>query len=156
MKLKHYLIMLLPIVVLLCGCAPIKEIPVQTIEKEIIKDSLIYITDSVLVQVPVEIVKEVLPALDTSYLKTSNAESVAYLDTAKKQINHTLKQSGTVKAQIDTVIQVQYVDRIVEKEIPVTVEIEKPYIPNWCWYLLFLDILLILSFVIKIYLKNKL
>lgn len=156
MKLKHYLIMLLPIVVLLCGCAPIKEIPVQTIEKEIIKDSLIYITDSVLVQVPVEVIKEVLPALDTSYLKTSNAESVAYLDTAKRQINHTLKQSGTVKAQIDTVIQVQYVDRIVEREIPITVEVEKPYIPNWCWYLLIADILLVLSFAIKIYLKNKL
>ena len=148
--------MLLPIVVLLCGCAPIKEIPVQYIEKEVIKDSLIYITDSVLVQVPIEIVKEVLPALDTSYLKTSNAESVAYLDTAKRQINHTLKQSGTVKSQIDTSVKIQYVDRIVEREIPITVEVEKPYIPNWCYYLLFLDILLILSFVIKIYLKNKL
>lgn len=154
MKLKHYLIMLLPIVVLLCGCAPIKEIPVQTIEKEIIKDSLIYITDSVLVEVPVEKIVQVLPADTTSKISTSLAVSEAKIEQGK--LHHSLQQKGQIKAQIDTVIQVQYVDRIVEREIPITVEVEKPYIPNWCWYLLFLDILLILSFVIKIYLKNKL
>lgn len=155
MKLEHWLIILLPIVVLCCGCSTVKEIPVQYIEKEVIRDSLIYITDSVLVEVPVEVVKEVLPALDTSYLKTSNAESVAYLDTAKRQINHTLKQSGTVKAQIDTSVKIQYVDRYITKEVPITVEVEKPYVPNWCWYLLIANILLVLIFLFKTYLKLK-
>lgn len=107
------------------SCSTIKEIPVQTIERVEYRDSLIYLVDSIEVQVPVEKVVEVLPKLDTSYLKTSLAESVAYLDTAKKQIHHTLEQKGTVQVQYDTVVKFEYVDRVITKEIPVEVEVIK-------------------------------
>lgn len=103
----------------------IKKVPVETIEKIEYRDSLVYIRDSIEVQVPVEKVVEVLPALDTSYLNTSVAESIAYLDTAKRQIHHTLEQKGTIKTKIDTVFKVEYVDRFIEKEVPVEVEVIK-------------------------------
>ena len=107
------------------GCSVIKEVPVETIEKIVYRDSLVYIRDSIEVQVPVEKVVEVLPALDTSYLNTSVAESIAYLDTTKRQIHHTLEQKGTIKTKIDTVFKVEYVDRFIEKEVPVEVEVIK-------------------------------
>lgn len=107
------------------SCSAMKEVPVQYIDRIEYRDSLVYIHDSVEVPVPYEVVKEVLPALDTSVLKTSNAESVAYLDTARRMINHTLEQKGTVKTVIDTVIKVEYVDRLIEKEVPVEVEVVK-------------------------------
>jgi hypothetical protein len=53
------------------------------------------------------------------------AESVAYLDTAKRQLHHTLEQKGSIKIQYDTIIKVEYVDRLIEKEIPVQVEVIK-------------------------------
>mgnify|MGYP003521069142 FL=1 len=40
------LILLVMILFSFIGCGTIKEIPVQTIEKEIIRDSLIYIIDT--------------------------------------------------------------------------------------------------------------
>ena len=83
----------------------------KQVEKIVYRDSLVYVHDSIEVQVPVEKVKVVLPELDTSYLKTSVAESVAYLDTAKRDFIHTLEQKGTVKTVYDTIIKVQYVDK---------------------------------------------
>ena len=106
------------------SCGTIKEVPVQTVEKIIQRDSLIYINDTVTIEVPKEVVKAVLPALDTSYLKTGIAESTAYLDTTKRQIHHTLAQKGHLKTIIDTIVTVEYIDRIIEKEVPITVEIE--------------------------------
>lgn len=113
------------LVAMFTGCSVIKKVPVETIEKIEYRDSLVYIRDSIEVQVPVEKVVEVLPALDTSYLNTSVAESIAYLDTAKRQIHHTLEQKGTIKTKIDTVFKVEYVDRFIEKEVPVEVEVIK-------------------------------
>lgn len=107
------------------GCSVIKEVPVQTVEKIEYRDSLVYIHDSIEVQVPVEKVVQVLPKLDTSILNTSLAESVAYVDTAKMSIYHTLEQKGTVQIQYDTVLVTQTVDRFIEKEVPVEVEVIK-------------------------------
>lgn len=115
---------IIAVAILTNSCGTVKEVPVQTVEKIIQKDSLIYINDTVTIEIPKEVVKEVLPALDTSYLKTSVAESVAYLDTTKRQIHHTLAQKGQLQAKLDTIIVVEHVDRIVEKEVPITVEIE--------------------------------
>jgi hypothetical protein len=107
------------------SCGTIKEVPIQYIDKIEYRDSLVYVHDTVEVEIPVEKIKEVVPALDTSYLKTSVAESVAYLDTAKRQLHHTLEQKGSIKIQYDTIIKVEYVDRLIEKEIPVQVEVIK-------------------------------
>lgn len=107
------------------SCKSIKQVPVETIEKIVYRDSLIYVHDSIKVNVPYETVKEVVAEADTSYLKTSFAESVAYLDTAQNKIYHTLSQIGEIVIQYDTVFTVQYIDKVIEKEVPVEVEVIK-------------------------------
>lgn len=139
---------------LLCvSCGSVKQVPVQYIDRVEYRDSLIYIRDSVEVPVPYEVVKEVLPALDTSVLKTSNAESVAYLDTARRMINHTLEQKGTVKTVIDTVIQVEYVDRFIEKEVPVEVEVVKYRRDALFWVLVGWALLCVAYALMKFFVK---
>lgn len=115
------------IAVAICSnsCGAIKEIPVQTVERVEYRDSLVYIHDTVTVEIPREKVVQLLPKLDTSILNTSLAESVAYVDTAKMSIYHTLEQKGTVQVQYDTIVKTEYVDRVYEKEVPVEIEVIK-------------------------------
>ena len=138
---------------LLASCGTVKEIPVETIDKIEYRDSLIYVHDTVEVQIPVEVVKEVLPALDTSYLQTSLAASVAYLDTTKRQIHHELEQRGTVKAVYDTIVKVEYVDRFITQEVPIEVEIIKYRRDALFWVLVGWALLCIAYAVIKIAIK---
>jgi hypothetical protein len=142
------------IIALLTSCSVIKEIPVQTIEKIEYRDSLIFVHDTVDVPVPYEVVKEVLPDVDTSYLQTSVASSVAYIDTTKRQIHHELTQKGHLQAILDTVIVVEYVDKVIEKEVPVEVIKEVKHIPNWCWINLIYSIIITLLVCLKIYLNH--
>ena len=136
------------------SCSTIKEIPIQTIERVEYRDSLIYVQDTVEIPVPVEKVVEVLPKLDTSYLKTSLAESVAYLDTTKKQIHHTLEQKGSVRYVIDTVFVTEVVDRIVEKEVPVIQEVEVPVRDALFWVLTGWGAVCVLYAVVKFTIKG--
>ena len=137
------------------SCSTTKSIPVQTIERIEYRDSLIYIKDTITIPIEKEVIKEVIPSIDTSYLETSVAKSVAYLDTAKRQLHHTLTQEGEVKTIIDTTHIITYVDRIVEKEVPVEVEIEKPYIPTFFWIVTIYAAIITLLIVLKAYLKLK-
>lgn len=146
-------IWLIVILLTLMGCASVKEIPVQTVEKVIVKDSLIYVRDTLRIEVPKEIVREVVPQVDTSYLKTSLAESTAYLDTINRKIHHTLTQRGEIKIKYDTVFKVQYVDRIVEKDVPIEVEVIKYKRDTFFWVLLGWAILCVLAVILKFILK---
>lgn len=135
------------------SCGTTKYLPVQTIEKIEYRDSLIYIKDTITIPIEKEVIKEVMPSIDTSYLETSVAKSVAYLDTAKRQLHHTLTQEGEVKTIIDTTHIITYVDRIVEKEVPVEVEVEKPYIPTFFWIMTIYAAIITLLIAFKAYLK---
>ena len=137
------------------SCSTVKYVPVQTIEKIEYRDSLIYIKDTITIPIEKEVIKEVIPSIDTSYLETSVAKSVAYLDTAKRQLHHTLTQEGEVKTIIDTFFMVKYTDRIVEKEVPVEVEVEKPYIPNFFWIVTIYAAIITLLIAFRFYLKLK-
>lgn len=137
------------------SCSTIKEIPIQTVERVEYRDSLIYVQDTVEIPVPVEKVVEVLPKLDTSYLKTSLAESVAYLDTTKKQIHHTLEQKGSVRYVIDTVFVTEVVDRIVEKEVPVIQEVEVPVRDALFWVLVGWTLFTILIIILRLCIKSE-
>ena len=151
MKRLFILILLLIAV----SCSTTKSIPVQTIEKIEYRDSLIYIKDTITIPIEKEVIKEVIPSIDTSYLETSVAKSVAYLDTAKRQLHHTLTQEGEVKTIIDTTHIITYVDRIVEKEVPVEVEVEKPYIPTFFWIVTIYAAIITILIAFKTYLKLK-
>ena len=136
---------------LLFSCGSTRNIPVQTIEKIIYKDSIIYVHDTMKINVPYEIVKETIPDIDTSYLKTSIAESTAYLDTTQRKLVHTLTQKGELEIMYDTIIKFQYVDKISEKEVPVEVEVVK-YKRDALFWVLAGWVLLTLIYV---FLKNK-
>lgn len=140
---------------LLCSCSTIKEVPINHIDRIEYRDSVVYIHDTVSVPVPYEVVKEVLPDVDTSYLETSVAKSIAYLDKEKKQLSHTLEQKGTVKTKLDTVIVVEYVDKYIEREIPITVEVEKPYIPDFFWIVTIYAAIISTWWLIKLWMKLR-
>lgn len=154
-KVIIYLIPALIILVfgLLCmtSCASIKEVPVQTVEKVIYRDSLIYIQDTIKVEIPREVVKEVVPQMDTSYLRTSYAESVAYVDTVKRKLHHTLEQRGEVKIKYDTIVKVQYVDRIIKQDVPIEVEVIKYKRDTLFWCLLAWAIFCVVLVGLKIF-----
>lgn len=135
-----------------CGVQQrIVEVPVESQTE--VRDSLVYIRDTVRVDIPVEVTKVVLPAVDTSRISTSFAESTAYLDTLQRKIHHTLQQKGHIYKPIDTVIRVQYITK--ETQIPVYKHIEVPVTPNWAWYSLLINILGVLMLVAFIVLGIK-
>lgn len=147
------------LIVLAClsvlGCSSIRYVPIENIEKIIYKDSTIYVNDTITVEVEKQVIKEVLPQLDTSVLKTDLASSIAYLDTNKREIHHELKQEGTIRVVYDTVYVTKNVEKIKEVEVPIEVEKEVKYTPDWVWYSLIFNIAVVLLVVFRIYLKIK-
>lgn len=140
---------------ILSSCSAIKEIPINNIDRIEYRDSVVFIHDTISVPVPYEVVREVIPDIDTSYLETSVARSVAYLDKEKKQLSHSLEQKGEVKTKYDTVIVVEYVDKYIEREIPVPVEVEKPYIPDFFWIVTIYAAILSTWWLIKLWMKLR-
>lgn len=140
---------------ILSSCSAIKEVPINNIDRIEYRDSVVFIHDTISVPVPYEVVREVIPDIDTSYLETSVARSVAYLDKDKKQLSHSLEQKGEVKTKYDTVIVVEYVDKYIEREIPVPVEVEKPYIPDFFWIVTIYAAILSTWWLIKLWMKLR-
>lgn len=136
------------------GCGTIKEVPVQTVEKIVYRDSLVYVHDSIKVEIPKEVVREVIPEMDTSYLKTSVAESIAYLDTTKRKLHHTLTQKGEVKIQYDTIIKIQYVDKYIAKDVPVPVEVIKYKRDALFWVLVSWAVICVIYAIVKLIVKK--
>ena len=140
---------------ILSSCSAIKEVPINNIDRIEYRDSVVFIHDTISVPVPYEVVREVIPDIDTSYLETSVARSVAYLDKDKKQLSHSLEQKGEVKTKYDTVIVVEYVDKYIDREIPVPVEVEKPYIPDFFWIVTIYAAILSTWWLIKLWMKLR-
>lgn len=138
------------LLLLLMGCNGVKQVPVQSVEKIIYKDSIIYLKDTLLITIPVEVIKETIPDIDTSYLKTTLAESTAYLDTTQRKLVHTLIQKGELKIKYDTIVKFQYVDKVIEKEIPVEVEIIKYKRDALFWVLVGWALLCVLVVILKV------
>lgn len=130
------LILLLIILLSMYSCASVKEVPIQTIEKVIYRDSLVYVKDTLHIEVPKEVVKEIIPELDTSHLRTTYAESIAYVDPVKRKLHHTLEQRGKMEVKFDTIIKVQYIDRIIKQDVPIEVEVIKYKRDALFWVLL--------------------
>ena len=150
MKRLCWLILCFSVII---SCSTLKEIQVQTIEKEIIRDSLIYIRDTVEVPVPYEVAKKILPKDTTSILRTSVAQSEAKIE--KGMLHHRLEQNGVVKAQIDTFYLTKTVEKIKEVEKPIEVEIIKYKRDTIFWISIILNVMVILIIAFKIYLKLK-
>ena len=135
------------ILLLFASCSTIKYIPVKGEDiyhtEYITKDSIVY--------TPVEVIKEVVPELDTLYMETSAAKAKAYLDT---NLN-TLKGEMKNKKEIIYKDKIVYRDSIIiqKQEIPVEVEVEKKVVPGWVYYSLGLNILILSIFLGRLILK---
>lgn len=144
---------LILLMIFLTGCAAVKEIPVTDYEKIVYRDSTVYITDTVEVPIPTYIEKVVVPQDTSSVIQGNLSRSEAFIRNG--QLNHSLEEKGSVKVVYDTVVTVQYVDRIVERDKIVEVEVEKKYIPDWCYWSLIFNVIILCFLAFKIYLKFK-
>ena len=150
------------------GCGSLKQVPINNNTEVIYRDSLIlrdstrYIDSVIYVQIPREKVMEIISQIDTSYLETTVAKSVAYVDTNLLMIVHSLENRDTVlqekivyKDRYITETKTVYKDSIQIKEIPVEVEVEKIKYPKTYWYLLGFFIIVVGIFIVRLYLKFK-
>ena len=138
------------ILLLFASCSTIKYVPVKGDDiyhtEYITKDSIVY--------TPVEVIKEVVPELDTLYMETSVAKAKAYLDTNLNALKGEMKN----KKEIIYKDKIVYRDSIIiqKQEIPVKVEVVKKVIPKWVYYSLGLNILAIIVFAIRLYFRFRL
>ena len=151
--MKNYLL-LLPLFFI--GCASVKQVPVQTIErdslvvKEIIRDTVV-ITEIVPQFVDRVVEIPVIPQDTLSEISTSYAVSTAGI--TNNQLHHTIRNKENIP------IKIEYKDKIITKteykevEVPVEVVVEKKYIPNWCWWSLIVNVIMALLTGFKIYMK---
>ena len=132
------------------SCGTPKYITVT--EKEYIKDTVLIKADTVKVEIPKEVVVNVVPQLDTLKMETSVAEAEAYLDTLTQTLKGQIKNKKTeLKKEIQTVEKIKFVERKVE--VPVPYEVVKKKTPRWAWWLLTIDACLLVGFLLK--LKSK-
>lgn len=133
-----------------CGTKKVKQLPVVQVEKTVIKDSTIYIRDTIYIPLPTE-EKEVKTTADSSHLETSLAKSDAWIDSTG-HLNHTLKNKEVVYKYIyDTVVVTNTVTEYKEKPVIVEVEVPKPYYPKWSVILMVIAGVSIGYWIFKIY-----
>jgi hypothetical protein len=147
--------------VLFCmGCATVKEVPVNTTKVDSVRIEKVveYRDTTIYVDVPREIVREVVPELDTLYMENTVATSRSYLDTATRTLKGELKSKQTKLPQpvkLPETTEKEEIIKEVIKEVPVKVVVEKKHIPNWCWYSLIGNIVVVLLIGFRLYLKFK-
>lgn len=88
-----YKSIIIAMALLICySCGAPKVAMTTDVQKDsvsvVIKESVIYRDTTIYVEVPVEVIKEILPDTDTSHLETSLAISEAWVNAGK--LNHTL------------------------------------------------------------------
>ena len=137
-----------------CGTAQVLA-EKETIEKIIVKDSLIY-KDSI-VYIPQERIVEIVPQLDTLFMDIETASSKAYLDTTNMLLRGELKSKKKEVVKYQTIIE--YRDRVdtvyIKEPQPYEVIKEVKHIPNLFWYSIIFNIIIILFIIFKLYLKYK-
>ena len=140
-------ILFLILFILLTSCSTIKYVPIKGDDiyhtEYITKDNIVY--------TPVEVIKEVVPELDTLYMETSVAKAKAYLDTNLNILKGEMKN----KKEIIYKDKIVYRDSIIiqKQEVPVEVEVVKKVIPKWVYYSLGLNILILSFFLGRLILK---
>ena len=152
----RYVLLLMPL--LFISCASIKQVPVQSIQrdsvvvKEILRDTVI-IKEIVPQFVDRYVEIPIIPQDTLSEISTSYAVSTAGI--TNNQLHHTIKNKENIP------IKIQYKDKIItnieyiEKEIPVEVIVEKRYIPTFFWYSLIFNVIVILIVGVKIWISIR-
>ena len=141
---------LLLFILLLTSCSTIKYVPVKETEYVTVTETLV---DTVIKWAP-PIEKIVNETKDTtSTVETSLAKSTATVSNGT--LHHTIENK---KDSIKT--KIVYKDKIITKteykEVPVEVEVEKKVVPSWCWWLLGINILVMIYFIVRLYFRFRL
>lgn len=120
---------------LLLSCGQVRYVPVETVKEIHIRDSVWLRPDTVKVDVPFEVYRDVVPEMDTLVLETSVARAVAWADTSTRALKGSIenKHASLVKP-IEIPERIQYRDSLVYKEVPVPVVKEKVVkVVPWFW-----------------------
>ena len=138
-------ILFLILFILLTSCSTIKYVPVKETEYVTVTETLV---DTVIKWAP-PIEKTDNETKDTtSTVETSLAKSTATVSNGT--LYHSIEnKKDSIKTKI--VYKDKIVERIEYKEVPVEVEVEKKVVPDWCWWLLGINILVIIGFAIRLY-----
>ena len=146
-------LMILLMILGISSCASLKEIPVESYEKIVYRDSTIFIVDTIEVPIPVEKIVEIVPQDTTSILSTSLATSEAKIE--KGMLHHSLEQKGTIKTIIDTcyITQIKEVEKMVE--VPIEVEVIKYKRDNIFWFSIIFNVIVLCFIAFKIFFKLK-
>ena len=149
------------IIIGLCcfSCSTIKYVPIKGDTVVEYRDTTIY-KDSI-VYTPKEVVKEIVPELDTLSMETSLAKATAYLDTTNRMLRGTIENKKGITEQIKYKEKIVYRDSVVTQEIPVEVtkEVVKyrhTFFDKLCWLISGLSISILLIYIAKWYAKRKL
>lgn len=119
-------IMCIAAALLLSSCGNVKYIPVEHTEYVTVRDTTYIKADTVKIDVPVEVVKEVVPAVEELRMETSLASARAWLDTATVTLKGELKnKKATLKKEVLYKERTVYRDSIQYKDKPYPVEVEK-------------------------------
>ena len=154
-------ILLLVLIAFVFGaCSPkIVYVPANTDTHIEYRDSVIYKVDTLRIPVPVETIKEVVPPMDSLKMETSVAEAKAWIDTATNTLKGEMKNKKTELSQPKVVYKEKtvYRDSLVEKEVPVPVEVEKrvPFVPFFWKFFSVIGILAVAFIVFKLLFKFK-
>lgn len=141
---------------LLTGCGTLKYTPSTDTKVEVhVRDSLVIHRDTVTISIPIESTS--ISKVQYSHLETTVAWSDARVDSSGL-LTHVLTNKP-IEVQKEIVYldrwKTEYRDSIQVKEIPVTVETIRKVIPNWCYGLLTVNLLVLLVLGVKVYLKLR-
>ena len=138
------------ILLLFVSCSTIKYVPVKETEYVTVTETIV---DTVIKWVPPieKIDKETKDT--TSTVETSLAKSTATVSNGT--LHHTIEnKKDSIKTK--SVYKDKIVERIEYKEVPVEVEVEKKVVPDWCWWMLGINILAAIVFAIRLYFRFRL
>ena len=137
-----------------CGTPKVVYVPGET--KVEYRDSVIYKTDTLKIDVPKEVVKEVVPQLDTLKMETSVAEAKAWVDTSFNALRGVLKNKDTALKQVQVVYKekISYRDSLVLKPYPVEVTKEVKYVPKLVKIFAWIGVLSILAVALYFLIKG--
>lgn len=155
------ILIILSFITLLCcmsSCCTMREVPIKTETITHVRDSVIMRDSVIISHVTKERIVDVVPVYDTLHLETDFAKAMSYVDTTK----HILRGQIENKPQTPIKTKIQWQDRIIEKEVikevevPVEVQVEKKHIPQWVWYSVIFNVIVLCYIGFKIYLKFRL
>ena len=131
-----------------CACTCTNYVPIESKHTITYRDTLVKYRDTLFITLPSETVTDTTDK-DTSTISTTFAQSIAYVTNGK--IYHTLKQSGQMTVDIDTIIKFETKTEVIEKPVIVEKMIPTPYIPTIYKVGLWFSIAVLLVVVLKFY-----